>query len=84
VPGVSFVLAFVIMAPLLAPGFVLDYDMAFVPRPRLSRELLGLGTGLPRNVPFGLLAGLLSRVVSGMVVQKLVLVGIVVGDPPRQ
>jgi len=77
VPGVSFVLAFVIMAPLLAPGFVLDYDMAFVPRPRLSRELLGLGTGLPRNVPFGLLAGLLSRVVSGMVVQKLVLVGIV-------
>jgi hypothetical protein len=69
----------VVVVPLLTPGFVLAYDMAFVPSPRLSRELLGLGGSLPRAVPAGLLVALLSRALTGQVLQKLVLVGIFAG-----
>jgi hypothetical protein len=50
--------------------------MAFVPSPRISSDLLGLGTAVPRNVPFGLLVALSSRLVSGMVLQKAVLVAV--------
>jgi hypothetical protein len=52
--------------------------MVFVPRPRLSRELLGLGTSVARAVPSDLLVALASRAVPADVVQKLVLVGIFV------
>ena len=66
----------VVLLPLMRPGFVLTYDLASVPRPRLSSDLLGLGRNLPRNVPFGLLIACISRVVPGDIVEKAVLVGI--------
>jgi hypothetical protein len=69
----------VVTLPLLVPGFVLVYDMVFVPHPHLSRELLGISRTLPRSVPVEWLLALLSRAVTAMVVQKLVLIGIVGG-----
>jgi hypothetical protein len=65
-----------IVLPLLLPGFVLAYDMVFVPRPDLSSELLGISRNLPRAVPSGLVVALASRVLTGQVVQKIVLLAI--------
>lgn len=69
--------ALAVTAPLLAPGFVLTYDLAFVPRPPISTALVGLGTGVPRGVPFGLLSTLLARAIGGQAVEKLLLVVVV-------
>jgi len=66
----------VVLLPLMRPGFVLTYDLASVPRPRLSWDLLGLGRNLPRNVPFGLLIACISRVLPGDIVEKAMLIGI--------
>lgn len=71
--------ALVVILPLLTPGFVLVYDMVFVPHPHLSRELLGISRVLPRSVPVEGSVALAGRLLSGMVVQKLVLLGIVGG-----
>ena len=43
------VLAVLILAPALAPGYVLSYDMVFVPDLALRSDFLGLGTSLPRR-----------------------------------
>jgi hypothetical protein len=66
------------MAPLLARGYVLTYDMVFVPRLELTRNLLGLDTTVARAVPGDLLVALASRLVPADLVQKLILLGIVV------
>jgi len=70
--------ALLVWAPLLRPGYVLSYDMVFVPRPALDRTLLGLGPVVARAVPSDLLVALASRVLPGQVVQRLVLVLLVV------
>ena len=59
-------------------GYVLAYDMVFVPRMPLTRDLLGLGTSVARAVPSDLLVALASRAVPADVVQKLALAGIFV------
>jgi hypothetical protein len=66
------------MAPLLARGYVLSYDMVFVPRLELTRNLLGLDTAVARAVPGDLLVALASRLVPADLLQKLILLGIVV------
>jgi hypothetical protein len=66
------------MAPLLARGYVLTYDMVFVPRLELTRNLLGLDTTVARAVPADLLVALTSRLVPADLVQKLILLGIMV------
>jgi hypothetical protein len=60
------------------PGYVLTYDMVFVPRLELTRGLLGLGTAVPRAVPAELLVALASRLVPADLVQKLLLAGVFV------
>jgi hypothetical protein len=75
---VSCALALLAMAPLLARGYVLTYDMVFVPRLELTRNLLGLDTAVARAVPGDLLVALASRLVPADLVQKLILLGIVV------
>jgi hypothetical protein len=47
--------------------------MVFVPRLDLTRETLGLGSALPRAVPVDALTAILSSVVRGDILQKLVL-----------
>jgi len=71
--------ALVILAPLLVPGYVLSYDMVFVPRPALTRELLGLGTSVARAVPSDLLVALGGRLLPVDWVQKLVLLATLAG-----
>src|ERR1700712_3690198 len=77
--GVVLLAAVVILAPALRPGYVLTYDMVFVPRQPLVRDLVGLGWATPRAVPSDLVVALLSHIVPGQIVQKLALVGIVAG-----
>ncbi len=67
------------LAPLLGRGYVLAYDMVFVPRTQLTRELLGLGAAVARAVPSDLLVALASRALPADVLQKLVLVAIFAG-----
>lgn len=67
-----------VAGPALGPGYVLLRDMVFVPRQTLGPDALGLGDALPRAVPVDAVMALLTTVVPGEVVQKLVLVGVVV------
>ena len=48
----ALLVALLVTAPALAPGYVLLRDMVFVPRQSLGPAALGLGVGLaPRAVP---------------------------------
>ncbi|WP_433252529.1 hypothetical protein ACQPYK_07985 [Streptosporangium sp. CA-135522] len=62
------------LGPALGPGFVLRYDMVFVPDPPLNLP----GAGFPRAVPSDLVVALLSRIAPAQVVQKAILIGIFV------
>ena len=66
-------LSALICAPLLAPGYVLSYDMVWVPDLTVHRDSWGLGTALPRVVPSDLAVGVVDEVVPGQLLQKLVL-----------
>ena len=77
--GVGGVLALLALGPLLGRGYVLTYDMVFVPRLELTRGLLGLDTAVARAVPADLLVALAGRLVPADLVQKLLLVGVLVG-----
>ncbi|MEV7396161.1 hypothetical protein [Aeromicrobium sp. NPDC092404] len=74
VPAWSALLAAAICLPFLGRGYVLSYDMVWVPRLDLDRpEIWGLGTGLPRAVPSDAVVALLGAAVPAAVVQRLVL-----------
>ncbi|MBD8869687.1 hypothetical protein [Nocardioides donggukensis] len=74
-PGLwSLLLALLLLGPALAPGFVLTYDMVWVPDLGLGVDALGVGSGLPRAVPSDAVVAVLDDVIPGMLLQKLVLV----------
>ncbi len=74
VPAWCALLALAICLPLLGRGYVLSYDMVWVPRLDLHRpEIWGLGTGLPRAVPSDAIAALLGAAIPAAIVQRLVL-----------
>ena len=62
------------LGPGLGRGFLLSYDMVFVPREPFAAALPGLAP--PRAVPSDLVIAAASRVLPGDVVQKLVLLAI--------
>jgi len=64
------------LGPGLGRGFLLSYDMVFVPREPFSAALPGLAP--PRAVPSDLVIAVASRVLPGDVVQKVVLLAIFV------
>jgi hypothetical protein len=76
VHAVPAALAALVMLPLLRPGYVLSYDMVFVPRQPFTPAMFGLGGTLARAVPSDFAVALAARVLPGDVVQKLVLAGI--------
>ena len=76
VPAVCGALALLVLGPALAPGYVLTHDMVFVPRLPLTPQLLGVSSAAPRAVPSDAVVALLSLVLPGHVVQKLVLLAI--------
>ncbi|MFI7021095.1 hypothetical protein [Micromonospora sp. NPDC049900] len=66
----------VVLAPLALPGYVLRYDMVFVPRQTLSWDLIAPATALPRAVPQDAVVALANLLVPGWLLQRLVLVAI--------
>lgn len=67
-------LAGLMLGPALAPGYVLTYDMVWVPDLALRPDFLGLGSALPRAVPSDAVVSVLDEVVPGALLQKVVLV----------
>lgn len=69
------VLILVVLAPVLAPGYVLSYDMVFVPQQTLLPWNLGIGAGLPRSVPQDAVVAFISGPIAGQLLQKAALFG---------
>ncbi|WP_433168589.1 hypothetical protein [Kribbella sp. CA-247076] len=69
-------LTLVITAPLLAPGYVVGYDMVFVPDLTVRLDLFGVTTAMPRAVPSDVLVAVLDELGGGQVLNKAVLVAI--------
>ncbi|ETK33626.1 hypothetical protein [Microbispora sp. ATCC PTA-5024] len=72
--GLGLVLGLLALGPALGPGFVLRYDMVFVPHPPLRFDV----GGFPRGVPSDQVVALLSAVLPAELVQKAVLLGVFV------
>ena len=72
-------LGLLILGPGLARGFLLSYDMVFVPAPPFSAALLGLSGGPARAVPSDAVVAVASRLLPADLVQKLVLLLIFAG-----
>ena len=72
------VLGLLALGPALGSGFVLSYDMVFVPAPPVGYADLGLGGGPPRAVPSDLVVALAARILPAEFVQKLILIAIFV------
>lgn len=72
-------LAAAILGPLAAPGHVLSYDMVAVPDQALLPSSVGLSSAMPRAVPLDAAVAILDSVLTGQVLQKLALAGIVLG-----
>ncbi len=72
------VLGLLALGPALGRGFVLSYDMVFVPDPPISVADLGFSGGPARAVPSDLVVALMTRVLPAQFVQKLILIGIFV------
>ncbi|WP_054054282.1 hypothetical protein [Alloactinosynnema sp. L-07] len=72
-PAVSALVALAVTASLLGRGFVLSYDMVFAPTQPLVPDSLGLGSAPARSVPADAVIALLTHVLPGDIVQKLVL-----------
>lgn len=74
VSGWATLLAIAVCAPLFARGYVLSYDMVWVPHLDLDRpEVWGLGSALPRAVPSDAVVALLGAAIPAAIVQRVVL-----------
>jgi hypothetical protein len=78
IPGLvtGLCLGLLALGPGLRRGFLLSYDMVFVPRMPFSAALPGLAP--PRAVPSDLVIAVVSRILPGDIGQKLVLLAIFV------
>ena len=74
----ALVLAVLVLGPALGAGYLLTYDMVWVPDLALRPDFLGAGTALPRAVPSDAVVAVLDEVVPGMLLQKVVLLGALV------
>ncbi len=69
-----FALAAVVLGPaLFGRGYVLSYDLVWVPDLALRADFLGTGSGLPRAVPSDAVVSVVDELVPGMLLQKVVL-----------
>jgi hypothetical protein len=71
--AVGLALGLIALGPGLAPGFLLSYDMVFVPSPPFSAALLGLSGGPARAVPSDAVVTAAAQVIPSDVLQKLIL-----------
>ncbi len=75
---VGLVLGLLALGPGLLPGFLLSYDMVFVPAPRFDPTMFGLTGSLPRAVPSDAVVTALAQLMPADVVEKGVLLAIFV------
>ncbi|MGE5292849.1 MAG: hypothetical protein ACM3ML_37815 [Micromonosporaceae bacterium] len=68
------VLGLLALGPALGRGFVLSYDMVFVPDPPLSAATFGLAGGPPRAIPSDPVTALIAHVIPADITQKLIIV----------
>ena len=66
------------LGPGLLPGYLLSYDMVFVPSPPFNAAVVGTSGALPRAVPSDAVAAALARLLPADAVQKAVLLAIFV------
>jgi hypothetical protein len=66
------------LGPALGRGFVLSYDMVFVPDPPIGAADLGLAGEPARAVPSDLTVALVAKVIPAELVQKMILLAIFV------
>jgi hypothetical protein len=71
----SGLLSLLLLGPALLPGYVLSYDMVWVPKLALRSDFLGLGPGVPRAVPSDAVVAVLDDIVPAQLLQKVVLLG---------
>lgn len=71
----SLLLALLMLGGALGPGYVLSYDMVWVPDLAVTPDVWGVGTALPRAVPSDAVVAVLDTVIPAMLLQKLVLLG---------
>jgi hypothetical protein len=71
----SVALGLLLLGPAMGSGYVLSYDMVWVPDLTMRSDFLGLATSLPRVVPSDAVVAVLDSLVPGMVLQKAVLLG---------
>lgn len=76
--AVGAVAGVVTLGPALAPGYLLMYDMVFVPHLALNGRTLGTDGSVPRAVPSDLVVALLSHPTPGWIVQKILLLAVFV------
>jgi hypothetical protein len=67
------VLGLLALGPGLTPGYLLSYDMVFVPRMPFSAALIGLTGGPPRAVPSDAVVAVASLLLPADILQKLIL-----------
>ena len=65
--------ALLALGPSLAPGYLLTVDMVFAPDMSFPSEAYGVGTSTWASLPYLLVVQLMSAVLPGWVVQKLIL-----------
>ena len=75
---VGLVLGVLALGPALGRGFVLTYDMVFVPDPPISLADLGVTGSVARAVPSDLIVALASRGIPAQIFQKIILISIFV------
>jgi hypothetical protein len=62
------------VGPGLGRGFILSYDMVFVPDPPISAADLGLTGGPARAVPSDLIVALTAKIIPAEIIEKLILI----------
>jgi hypothetical protein len=77
--AVGLALGLLALGPGLGRGFLLSYDMVFVPDPPFSPALLGLTGGPARAVPSDAVITLAARVLPADILQKVILLLIFIG-----
>src|SRR5512139_3483106 len=75
---VGLALGVLAIGPGLMPGYVLSFDMVFVPEPRFNAMTFGLTGTVPRHVPSDAFVTALATVLPSDLVQKLILLSIFV------
>ena len=71
--AVGLALGLLALGPGIGRGFLLSYDMVFVPSPPFSSALLGLNGGPARAVPSDAMITVAARVLPADIAQKLIL-----------